>query len=321
MCCGCKCAGPKRACAGCRACVHRLAPVMKALSLVSGSLMTIGGALGAVSLNPFTLLHGFFLAILGICVIGGEFSWATVLKWAPFLSSYAGKGLFFLYIALPLVEDGWAEYKNCVLWWRDYPCPTTPPDVGPPGNWLARVLTQSVLLQFAVGLALAVAGVLKLLFAATGPPPRPMADGGAANADHQQQPTLQSRRGSEATEPLLRSGERRPLYADVEEPPPSRAAPGIPGEKVSIDDSVDASSAAGQNAAGPAAAIEQAAAGTAAAASAQLEVERLRHELASVRLSQQAAAEASAAEASSASATGMTYAQQQRQALLANLTT
>ena len=321
MCCGCKCAKAKRACAGCRACVHRLAPVMKALSLVSGALMTIGGALGAVSLNPFTLLHGFFLAILGICVIGGEFSWATVLKWAPFLSSYAGKGLFFLYIALPLVEEGWAEYRNCVLWWLDYPCPTTPPDVGPPGNWLARVLTQSVLLQFAVGLALATAGVLKLLFAATGPPPRATADGGAVDAGHHQQPTLQSRRGSEATEPLIRSGERRPLYADVEEPRPSRTTPGIPGENVSIDDSVDASSATAQDTAVPATASEQVVAATAAAASAQLEVERLRQELASVRLSHQAAAATIAEEASSASATGMTYAQQQRQALLANLTT
>jgi hypothetical protein len=320
MCCGCECTGAKRACAGCRACVHRFAPVMRALSLVSGLLMTVGGGLGAVSLNPFTLLHGFFLAILGICVIGGEFSWAIVLDRAPFLSSYAGKGVFFLYIALPLVEDGWAEYKNCVLWWRDLPCPSTPPDVDPPGNWLARLLTQSVLVQFAVGLALTVAGVLKLLFAATGPPPSHTADGSADDVESQQQPTLQSRRGSEATEPLIRSGEKGPLYAAVEEPL-SRGVPGVPATTASIDDSVDASSAAGQDVALPTATSEQAAAAEAAAAGAQLEVGRLKEQLASVRRSQQAAAETRVAETASASATGTTYAQQQQQALLANLST
>jgi len=288
MCCECECTVMKRTCAGCRAFVHRFAPVMKALSLFSGVLMTVGGGLGAISLNPFTLLHGLFLTILGICVIGGELSWAIVLDRAPFLSSYAGKGMFFLYIALPLVEEGWAEYKNCVLFWRNMRCPSTPADMDPRGHWLARLLTQSVLVQFAVGVALTIAGVLKLLFAATGPPPTPPA------ADQQQQqqqppPTLQSRRGSEATEPLIRSGEKRPAYADVEEPP-SRGVSSVPTIRASIDDSVDASLAAGQDAARPTATTEQ------------------------------ATALARAAEAAPASATGTTYAQQQHQALLANLT-
>jgi hypothetical protein len=340
MCCGCECAGPKRACARCRGCVHRLAPVMKALSLVSGSLMAVGGALGAVSLNPFTLLHGFFLALLGLCVIGGEFSWAFVLRRAPFLASYGGKGMFFLYIALPLVEEGWAEYKNCVLWWRDLPCPTTPADPDPPGEWLARLLTQSVLVQFAVGLALTVAGVLKLLFAATGPPPRDPADGqgGPDDDDSQHQPTLQSRRGSEALiEPLVGGGEKRALYSDVETARAGAAAaaaaallppPSVHANALSLDESIGVPAGsettapiAAAAAAGGTAPEAAAAAATAAAASAQQEVARLQAEVASLRLAQQAAAEASAAEAASASATGTTYAQQQRQALLANLKT
>lgn len=274
--------------------------------------MTIGGTLGAISLNPFVLLHGFFLAVLGICVVGGEFSWEIVLDRAPFLSSYAGKGFFFLYIALPLVEDGWAEYKNCVLWWSDLPCPTTPADVDPPGNWLASLLTQSVLVQFGVGLALAVAGVLKLLFAATGPPLRDgtLADG-TDDDNHPPPPTLQSRRGSEAIEPLLQSRDQRSHHADVDEPALGVALP----NNVSIDTSL----AVGQDATDPTTVKEQATATTIAAASAQLEVERLKAELASMRRSQQATVEASATDATPANARGTTYAEQQRQALLANL--
>ena len=283
--------------------------------------MTVGGILGAISLNPFTVLHGFFLAILGISVIGGEFSWAIVLNRAPFLSSYAGKGLFFLYIALPLVEDGWAEYKSCVLWWRDQPCPTTPADAEPSGNWLARLLTQSVLVQFAVGLALTVAGVLKLLFAATGPPPLATATG-ADDVDHQQQqPTLQSRRGSEATEPLIRSSEKRPLYADVEVSP-SAVTPDIPANTV-MDNSAEPLSTVDRSVPNLTTRVEDSTSANTAAASAQLEVERLKHQLASARLSQDAVAGTSVVEAAASSATAgtATYSQQQQQALLANLRT
>lgn len=52
-----------------------------------------------------------------------------VLRRANFLSSFAGKGLFFLYIAIPLLSDGWQEYKGCVMLWQHaVPCPTTPAD-------------------------------------------------------------------------------------------------------------------------------------------------------------------------------------------------
>ena len=221
----CACEGPRRGCARCRGCVHRAAPVMKALSLTAGAMVSAGGTVGALSLNPFTILKGFFLAVLGLCVIGGELQWGFILLRAPFLSTYAGKGLFFLYLALPLVEDGWAEYNGCLLWWRDLPCPATPADPQPDDSWLERLLVQSRVVQFVVGVALVAAGILKLLFSATGPPPV----AGAASDPHpddageEDTPTLQSRRGSDFTDPLLPGGKRK--YSDVE----ATAARGMKG--------------------------------------------------------------------------------------------
>eukprot|EP01043_Picozoa_sp_COSAG02_P051226 COSAG02_NODE_5366_length_4396_cov_69.993548_1_plen_232_part_00 len=114
---------------------------------------------------------------------GAECSWTWVLRRANFLSSFAGKGLFFLYIAIPLLSDGWQEYKGCVmLWQRSVPCPSTPSDDPAAGGdggsgWksaldglLTRLLVHSMLVHFAVGVALFSAGVLQLVFAATGPP-------------------------------------------------------------------------------------------------------------------------------------------------------
>lgn len=106
-----------------------------------------------------------------------------VLRRANFLSSFSGKGLFFLYIAIPLLSDGWQEYKGCVMiWQQSLPCPTTtstdpPAEGGSRSGWmgalhgiLSRLFVHSTLVHFAVGVALFSAGVLQLIFAATGPP-------------------------------------------------------------------------------------------------------------------------------------------------------
>ena len=83
-------------------------------------------------------------AVLGMTVIGAECAWDFVLRRAAFLASYSGKGLFFIYIAMPLLESGWAEYKDCILFWTSGPCPTTPADPDDDrGRW-ERLLVQSV---------------------------------------------------------------------------------------------------------------------------------------------------------------------------------
>ena len=77
-------------------------------------------------------------------VVGAECAWDFVLRRAAFLASYSGKGLFFIYIAMPLLESGWAEYKDCILFWTSGPCPTTPADPDDDrGRW-ERLLVQSV---------------------------------------------------------------------------------------------------------------------------------------------------------------------------------
>ena len=77
-------------------------------------------------------------------VIGAECAWDFVLRRAAFLASYSGKGLFFIYIAMPLLESGWAEYKDCILFWTSGPCSTTPADPDDDrGRW-ERLLVQSV---------------------------------------------------------------------------------------------------------------------------------------------------------------------------------
>ena len=286
--CGSCCDGPKRCCASCRGCVHRAAPIMKGLSLTAGGLMLAGGIIGALSLNPFTIMHGFFLAVLGLCVIGGECQWEFILLRAPFLSTYAGKGLFFLYLALPLVEDGWAEYNACLLWWRDLPCPTTRPDPQPDDSWLERLLVHSRVVQFVVGVALVTAGLLKLLFAATGPPPVAGAGGPHPDGD-EDTPTLQSRRGSDFVDPLLQT-RRGSEYSDAEAGPVLAAAKGE--------------------------------------AAAQEEIERLRAELAALKAAPPPPVAAPApapallpapVRVAASAAVPKTYAQQQEEALLANL--
>ena len=108
-------------------CVHRLSPAMHVLSIISGGLMAFAGAVGAIDYNPFVILQGLFLALLGVVVIGSELQWQPVLRQAPFLSHYLWRGVFFIYIATPLLKDGWEDYKYCILFWArsaDKTCPT-----------------------------------------------------------------------------------------------------------------------------------------------------------------------------------------------------
>jgi len=164
------------------------------------------------ALVPLAMLPGDRVAMH--CHQGAECSWKWVLRRANFLSSFAGKGLFFLYIAIPLLSDGWQEYKGCVMiWQRSVPCPATPSDDPAAGGYggsgwkrtldglLTRLLVHSMLVHFAVGVALFSAGVLQLVFAATGPPP-------LAQQPHPAQESLPGgdavRRGSDGlVDPLL----------------------------------------------------------------------------------------------------------------------
>jgi hypothetical protein len=146
-----------------------------------------------------------------------------LLRRASFLSSYTGKGFFFLYVAIPLLNDGWQEYKGCVLAWQSLPCPTTPtddPGSDPADGWwhgslrelLQRLFVHSDLVHFAVGLALFGAGILQLIFATTGPPARV----GAPPPQQQgQQPPGSPRTDSDPTARAAADGLTAPLFGDA----------------------------------------------------------------------------------------------------------
>jgi hypothetical protein len=104
------------------------------LHVAAGALMTISGVLGVVDTNPFVILQNAYLAGIGFMVIGGEIRIEGVLNNATFLRSFMLKGLFFIYISLPLVRDGWDKYRHCILFWEKGPCPSsdTPDDPDDP---------------------------------------------------------------------------------------------------------------------------------------------------------------------------------------------
>jgi hypothetical protein len=89
-------------------------------------MMVVEGCLDAITPNPLLMARGVFVALLGVLVLGAECNSSRVLARFGFLGSYAMKGLFFIYIALPLIDEGWIIYRHCVLFWErseERPCP------------------------------------------------------------------------------------------------------------------------------------------------------------------------------------------------------
>lgn len=86
--------------------------------------MLVSGVLGAVSVNPFKILQSGFLAIIGGVVISAELRWSAVMNHVGFLKNYFFKGMFFLYLSIPLLDIGWKQYKGCIFFWDKNPCPT-----------------------------------------------------------------------------------------------------------------------------------------------------------------------------------------------------
>ena len=94
--------------------------------------MIFAGVVGVIeniiSFEIFDVLSAVFLAIIGAIVIGAELQWRRVLKHAPFLSNYFLRGMFFFYVAIPLLQTGWQVYKHCVMVWDSGECPQKTPD-------------------------------------------------------------------------------------------------------------------------------------------------------------------------------------------------
>lgn len=94
--------------------------------------MIFAGVVGVIenilSFDPFDVLSAVFLAIIGAVVIGAELQWRRVLKHAPFLSNYFLRGMFFFYVAVPLLKNGWEVYKHCITFWDSSDCPQKRPD-------------------------------------------------------------------------------------------------------------------------------------------------------------------------------------------------
>lgn len=78
--------------------------VLKWLTVGSGALLTLGGVGNCFTLNPFTMFQGVFNFIFGLMIIGSVYEVERILKHVAFLKFMWGRGLFFLYLGVPLLE-------------------------------------------------------------------------------------------------------------------------------------------------------------------------------------------------------------------------
>jgi hypothetical protein len=91
---------------GCRDTLQKIAPLMRWLSIVCGVLLSLGGVLTMLSIDPLEWIQGAYSIVFGIFIVGAEFNIERIIKYMAFLRGFLGKGAFFIYLGLPLVQAG-----------------------------------------------------------------------------------------------------------------------------------------------------------------------------------------------------------------------
>lgn len=127
-------------------CGDVMTPVLYWATLASGGLLGLGGVMTALTLDPFGIFNGIFSLLFGMMIIGAQLNIEFILSQVAFLKRFWGKGVFFLYVGIPMLKAMWNSIDT--------------PDSG----------DHAVLIEAVVGVALTVNGLIHLLWAFTGAP-------------------------------------------------------------------------------------------------------------------------------------------------------
>eukprot|EP01052_Picozoa_sp_SAG31_P041328 SAG31_NODE_6238_length_2107_cov_1.871016_1_plen_63_part_00 len=55
-------------------------------------------------IEPFAIFNGAFACLFGLMIIGAQFELEVILKEVAFMKRYWGKGIFFMYLGIPLLK-------------------------------------------------------------------------------------------------------------------------------------------------------------------------------------------------------------------------
>lgn len=131
-------------------------PGLKWLTVASGALLVLGGLGSCVSLDPFDIFDGMFNFLFGLLILGAVYNIERILKQAAFLKTFWGRGLFFVYLGVPLlkavVTEEWDKFSDD---------PATPCNTGAESTGLISA-NQSAIFEAVVGASLTINGVLNL---------------------------------------------------------------------------------------------------------------------------------------------------------------
>ena len=144
-----------------------VAPTLKWLTVASGGLYTLGGIFTSLSFSPFDMFNGIFAFLFGLIIIGAQFNVEFILKQVAFIKTFWGKGVFFLYLGVPLLEIAISAATT-----NENDSSSTVDDQNP-------LAGHKELINMIVGVSLTANGLLNLVWFCTGAP----TDGEDANAD------------------------------------------------------------------------------------------------------------------------------------------
>eukprot|EP01051_Picozoa_sp_SAG22_P009572 SAG22_NODE_806_length_7087_cov_11.682885_2_plen_144_part_00 len=133
--------------------------------------MSLGGLLTMISFNPFHWLTGAYSVAFGVMIVGAEFNIERVLKYMAFLRGFLGKGAFFLYLGLPLVQSGWQGACGYLPLVPDFACDSKAAGGAPAGGGGSSntifTAENTTFILFFVGLVLVINGVINICFSFT----------------------------------------------------------------------------------------------------------------------------------------------------------
>jgi len=82
--------------------------IFRLVNLGTGGLMILGAITHFFDINVQNLVAGIYLIIFGLCTAGLEFQIPPqVSRYASFMFSFLGRGLFYLFIGSIMLGDGW----------------------------------------------------------------------------------------------------------------------------------------------------------------------------------------------------------------------
>eukprot|EP01048_Picozoa_sp_COSAG05_P019095 COSAG05_NODE_2918_length_2511_cov_2.004146_2_plen_174_part_00 len=138
-----------------------VAPTLKWLTVGSGALLCISGIGTAITVVPFDIFTGIFNFLFGMIIVGAQFEVEFILKEVAFIKRYWGRGIFFLYLGIPLLRyalPSWLGGQEIPAADSNEPANTNP------------MAKHAEFIDGIVGGSLTANGLLNLVWSCTGAP-------------------------------------------------------------------------------------------------------------------------------------------------------